>query len=688
MTISRTEHALGSFTAEVITDGADFVGLGAITIAGTVVRSARLPLAPFFQDYGTGVELERLELLGIDTSPAALRIRTRAHFRALQIKPMRDHSLDPIHDLGDWTRDASSPAASAPAELDLVLAPVAEDFADAQWTGFSYHYEYRSDSVALWWLMDRASWELGGDIVGATVYDQSSCSSPVTTFAPDTAWTSEGFLFWLEKSSHFNRCMTHNLPRWAGHQCFDYQRKGEVVLIGVFERLGLIRTVLRREPGNAELKCFDKHIFDETRAAATVPKRIMLTRGVKTTTQAQNLWTWAFDECHRRARAEVGLPEKDPIPTLGYHHWKNLTVDTYYKDILPACAAVGIRQIFTDNFKRSDMTEPNRLIMGNMCCAHELEIAEAVGGAEKLRDYIDRCHALGIKNLMWTSSFQSYQSGLNRDPKKVAEWYVLSDDTRTRLNGAYCHVGMTLDLKVREARDYWVTAHRKICEETRLDGYFIDSFYNLMFMPVSYRGGHPRTMWREALQAIKELADEGVEFAVESFGPFGQNLHGHPSSYGPACAFICYHIGYGNDYVTIPVPGVGSDLNTNHDPAFIFHALAHKIPIGVPLHIAGKRIDEVYGAEHRRVLALYHALLPRMRRRFLQEDGNSVLWHDDDGVRTTVWNFVPRTVRVEGKVRDLDTQMELPGSGFFRLDARRCYEIVGGPVAPVALHDV
>ena len=38
--------------------------------------------------------------------------------------------------------------------------------------------------------------------------------------------------------------MTHNLPRWASHQAFDFQFKGDRTLLGVFERVELIRSVL------------------------------------------------------------------------------------------------------------------------------------------------------------------------------------------------------------------------------------------------------------------------------------------------------------------------------------------------------------------------------------------------------------------------------------------------------------
>ncbi|MGH7213884.1 MAG: hypothetical protein ACREIT_03890 [Tepidisphaeraceae bacterium] len=61
------------------------------------------------------------------------------------------------------------------------------------------------------------------------------------------------------------------------------------------------------------------------------------------------------------------------------------------------------------------------------------------------------------------------------------------------------------------------------------------------------------------------------------------------------------------------------------------------------------RIDQVWGEGHKRVLANYHENHERMHRRYLQEDGKSVVWHDRDGKRATVWNFADRGVALPGK---------------------------------------
>ena len=673
---------LGMCSFELLRDGETFRGLGRIDIGATQVRSGRLPLTVFTQTF-SGLELSRLRLLGVEKRSGAVRIRLQALFRHLPVKLMRDHSIDPIHDTGDWDVETAAGAA----RIDLVLAPARARYGGHAFAGFAYHWEYESSDVPVFYLLDRASWELDGDVAGATVYSQSSCSAPVVTFGADTFWTTEGELFFLDPASHFNRIMTHNLPRWAGHQAFDFQVKGGRTLIGIFDHVDLIRTVLRREPGKPELKCFDKHIFDEAKRYCTVPKAILSSAQPATEVQSQNLWTWIFDEVHARARAEFGLKEQPPIPMVGHHHWTNFTIDTYYKDIVPACEAVGIRAIFAENFKKSDASEVIRLPNGNMCCSQEYEIAERLGGMQKFKEYIARCHRAGIRNYLWTNTYVSLAAGINPDHRAEGDkcWYMAMEDTRTKLAGAYTCVSSNLDFKNPAARRYWVDAHRAIVRESGLDGYFVDSFYNLFFMPVDYKTGHPRTHWREALGVMKELQDAGAGWYIESFGPFGQPQHGHPSSYNPDCIFACYYVGLGDDYVTVPVPGVQTDRNFKHDAAYVYYQLAHKVPCRLPVFIDGKRIDQVYGPAHRRALREYHERLPRMSRRWLQEDGRAVVWHDRGGKQATVFSFVDQRAALPGSVTDLTVGVKLLRSSRYRLRAGHTYVVGGAAQLPVSL---
>jgi hypothetical protein len=96
---------------------------------------------------------------------------------------------------------------------------------------------------------------------------------------------------------------------------------------------------------------------------------------------------------------------------------------------------------------------------------------------------------------------------------------------------------------------------------------------------------------------------------------------------------------------------------------------------GIPLFEDGKRIDQVWTVEHKQALADYHAALPHLHRREIQEDGLGVLWRDKSGKRQTLFNFKARILPLPGKVTDLTTGRALPKAGSYELEASHTYTI-------------
>jgi len=657
-------------TFEVLTNGDEYLGVGKVTIGNTPVRSGRLPINIFTQSF-TGYGLDHTTFKGITESEDEVRINFVAYYTPLDVKLMRDHSMDPIHETMDWDKVDNSRST----DFSMVIEKGQYENENYKFKGFKYHYEFDGDTP-LFYILERSSWEIDGDILGSSIYNQSACSAPVTHIKEDTFWTTEGELFFLDEASYFNRIMTHNLPRWADHQWYDYQYKDNKTLIALFDNVDLIRTVLRREPGKAELKCFDKYIFDETNTHKTVAKSILINEDEKSVVDNQNIWTWIFDDTADKARAEYGLKEVAPIPIMGDHHWTNFTIETYYKDIIPACAGAGIKFIFAENFKMSDASEPDKLKAGNMCTSHDYVISKYLGGKDKFKEYMDRTHELGIKTHMWTNTYVSLNADINLEQRDDSGRYMAMEDTRTKYAGAYTMVSSNLDLKNPEVREYYVNRHCDIVKETGLDGFFIDSHYNLFFMPVNYKTGHPRTSWKESLLAMKEFQDRsGGEWSIESFGPFGMNIHGHSDTYDMENIFACYTVGVGNNYATVPVPGAETDKNSGHDVHYVFYQLAYKSPISCPLFIDGVRIDDVFTDEHKLVLSKYHELVDsEMERRYIQEDNKAVLYHNATGDTTYIWNFTLREVNISGTVTDLMSGEKL-NSGFVTLKPRHIYKV-------------
>ena len=684
--MKSTDYTLDNVRVSVLCDGEEFHGLGAISIGDTAVRSGRLPLRPRSQTF-SGLALQALHLFAVESSPAEIRIRLQAIFTAMDVKMLRDHSFDPIHNLDDW--DTATQAGSA--KLELVLRPAHDSFNGIDFHGFSYHYEYRSENTPIFYLLDLASWELDGDISGATIISQSACSAPVVTIAPETSWTTEGVMHWADPATEPNMVMTHNLPRWASHQAFDFQYKGDTTLLGIFSRVELIRSVLRREAHKAELKTVDKHLFDQTLHVATSPKAILLNTGAKRPVDQQNLWTWIFDAVAERARAEFGLQEEAMLPRLDLHFSKaadpGFTFDHFRRDLLPAAQALGIQRLFIANVHKSAETAacPHPQNRFNQCCGHEYEVDPALGGPPVLKRLVDDCHEFHCEIIGWSNNDQAISSPLNHWYKpEYTSWYVRMEDCRTKYGGAYMHNFHIWSFNHEPARRYWIESLKTTFRETGVAWHLFDSFYNLGFMPVDFRNGVPRTQWRKLLESMKELQDAGIHFYIESFGPFGAVMHGCPPSYNLENLFACYKIGLGTGYTTIPGAQQLVDTTAKHAQE-LYRTLAHMTDPRIPLFLDGQRIDTLWGEEHRRVLADYHAARPFMHRRYLQHDGHSVLWHDADGAGATLFNFTERTVSLPGTVHELGSTTALPGAAHYQLRAAHTYRITGVHPLPTSI---
>ncbi len=670
--MNRKSLSLGNCSFELLSDSDKYLGIGEIRIGDTRVRSGRLPIHVQTQSF-TGVALSKLLLEGVKTDATSIRVRCKAYFTPLDVKLMRDHSFDPIHDTQDWDVPCSGGAGT----LDLVIEPARDAFGGVDFSGFSYRYEYSSTDVPLFYLLDKASWELDGDITGATVVSQSSCSAPVTTFEKDTRWSTEGLIHWDDSNSKSNPVMTHNLPRWASHQAFDFQFKGDKTLLGVFARVDLIRSIQQREPGKRELKTFDKFIFDQTLEYKTSAKAILLNTRPKSLVDQKNIWTWAIQEIHDRARGEYGLREELPLPRVSQNYWDNFTIDTYRKDLLPAALNIGAKSLFIDNMNKSAATEnsPHPENKWNMCCGHEYEVAPKLGGPEMLSKFVADCKDAGIQIYAWTNNGQALSSPMNHWYKPETQpWYVRMECTRIKYGGAYTNAFSIWSFKQEGARRYWADSLKKIKAQTGLDGYLFDSFYNLGFMPVNYANLEPATQWKQILESFKELQDAGVKFLIESFGPFGQVQHGCPKSYNIDNLFACYKVGLGTGYTTIPT---GNDCAPKHasEAHVLYYVLAHMTDPGIPLFIGKTRVDEVWTTAHKQALADYNANHTEMRRRILQEDDNGVIWHNTDRTRATLWNFVDRTAALPGKIIDQTAGQELPASKTYALKACHTYTI-------------
>ena len=139
--------------------------------------------------------------------------------------------------------------------------------------------------------------------------------------------------------------------------------------------------------------------------------------------------------------------------------------------------------------------------------------------------------------MSWTNNDQALSSPINATERDERGWFVLMEDTRRNTAARTCNVFSIWTSSSEAPRGTGSIRLKKIKETTGLNGYLFDSFYNLGFMPINYRGGKPTTQWRELLLAFKELQDAGIISSSNPSAPSAARSTAAPRS-TPAAASL------------------------------------------------------------------------------------------------------------------------------------------------------
>ena len=175
-------------------------------------------------------------------------IHTRALGADTPVAAVLDHSLGPgvEHPPLGWP-----PAGGRP--LAWIIEPATRHIGGHEFTGFSYSFRFHSRHQQIYYLLDRGELGAGGQRArGQRWLRQQMGEDPRVTLRARTSYNTSACI-----NFPLNPIMTHDVPRWASEQGFDYQYKGGDALIGLFAHCGLIRTIVvrgRRGRGDSPLR--------------------------------------------------------------------------------------------------------------------------------------------------------------------------------------------------------------------------------------------------------------------------------------------------------------------------------------------------------------------------------------------------------------------------------------------------
>ena len=152
---------LKDVSLELLVENNRFLGIGAVRYGATLLRSPRLPWT-FYTESDQGVRFEDYRFVKVvKTRGGGRTIVFTAHGRWLP----RIQDADAMGDARVKTRRVAMPVAT----FRWSFRPITERLWENEWTGLAMQLEVASPGVPLHWLIEDATWEIGGVAAGATL---------------------------------------------------------------------------------------------------------------------------------------------------------------------------------------------------------------------------------------------------------------------------------------------------------------------------------------------------------------------------------------------------------------------------------------------------------------------------------------------------------------------------------------
>jgi len=328
---------IGDASISLLTQDTQYLGLGAITVNGHIVRTGDVPMLPWFDSYEGGT-FNRFELLGVEPDDQGVQVKLKALAdMSFPFRERRDSSGDLCFNEYSWT------AKPFEALVTLHIQPTQETIDGRSFSGFKYWYTGQSDQRPVHRFIDRQTWELGGNLNDVTVCIRNWISPPHKRLGIDVHYSTVGL-------ENYVGPMPGNLwGRWTQLPGFDMQYGQEGILIGRFDEVANIRTAMESIKGEDFLKVQDFHFFEQTNNFVSLAKTILHCSDTIDKIEALNVWTRCTDRESDMSRAQFGI-EDDPMPRLveAINIWVNYRFETTYEYSVDVSSELGLDHLFID----------------------------------------------------------------------------------------------------------------------------------------------------------------------------------------------------------------------------------------------------------------------------------------------------------------------------------------------------
>ncbi len=471
------------------TAGDRWLGIDAVRVDGMAMRDDSRPLLPEIRS-PEGVELCDWRIVGSIALPdGGLEVELEPRRREGGLMEWMLHRVHNRYRVSDWAAEAQ-PAADT--RLWIELRPASRSFRGDTGRGFSYRFRYRSQSIPIYKILDRATWEPGGTALGLEFWQRQSFAPPIARISsPDEHYSTE----WWLRGCH-NPSIFQFMPLQTCLQGFTMTAAEDGVLITWVDGVAHVRSLFEKPRGWTALLHLHEHCGDLAHEFATRPVEVLWFPGRRDHVAKANLWEAVRESVSASLHAEIGMREDRIAPYAMVEEWGMPDFDLYAREAVPALLACGVKQVFIANQFQNNM---NTWGVSNMCCTVDYQIAETVG-AESVKRFCDAVHAGGGTVHHWGNTALSTYTYLNaiRNPNahqgriqqlpfedSVTEVIRNSKHAFVRNQAGhieadhYTHTFCQLNLRDPAVTAYWHRRWREAREQVGFDGMFLDSSFNL-----------------------------------------------------------------------------------------------------------------------------------------------------------------------------------------------------------------
>lgn len=522
--------------------GREFVGLGAVRIGGTSLRSARQP-AVIRLDTPDGIVYPRFEIARIKRSRQGAEIRLRAHgFSWGQRSYYDEHEqplVMPLPETGVVVDDVT-----------ISLRPATLTLGGRRWNGFSYQFHFRSAKREIYRLRFHASWEIGGSIEKNVVLHQGQCNTPVYHGAKNKLFTTT-CLKTLDQYGSPQGVSYQLAPRGGLLQTFDFQYARQGALLMYWPKFTSISSLIDSPVGSPLLSVLDEYRFPLSSNASTPAKLVLFSPGACKEHEARDLWYAAYEHVNGGIRKQFGVAPTPALPQVCNRYRcsfpkrrPHMTVagktvpceEMLYvlaDVVLPRVAKQGIRRFFPDPISMSDTSElglrcklddgiHGGIICASVCATHRFHPAHFWGGMKAWRYLYEKGHKLGMEIGHWWAPHLSPRAPIFNEHPEYRLTGVLSLPTGAGYSESVLNV---CDWNTG-VYDWTKNDLRRWKEEGGLDFLFVDSWANLSLLQQSF-ANKMRTNLTRLGDLFADLQKIGIgSLQFEGISPFGSSYFG------------------------------------------------------------------------------------------------------------------------------------------------------------------